>query len=158
MPTGARDGSAGNVVVAYYKLARLDFSLALLLLEASQFVWSSVRWFLFYSFEMLPDSEVEKLRQFVGILRAKPDLLWETNLDFFREYLLSLGAALPDKKAATPPPGPEAFKKSPEPPRRETPPPEPMSEDEEEAEEPESEVELDMEGVIGECWATCATW
>ncbi len=40
----------------------------------------------------MTDTEIEKLRVFVGALQAKPDLLWQPKLDFFRDYLLSMGA------------------------------------------------------------------
>jgi len=85
------------------------------------------------------DGEVAKLKQFLGVLRAKPELLWEPNLDFFREYLLDLGATLPDKPKAKEgePPKPEPAKAK-----------EPEAEPEAEPEEQESDVELDMEGVI----------
>ena len=63
-------------------------------------------------------------------------------MTLFQDYLVSLGAKLPEAPKAKA----EEKKKTPE--------PEPMSEEPEPEPEPESEeseVELDMEGVIGAC-------
>ena len=91
---------------------------------------------------MLPQQQLDQLKGFISVLKMKPDLLHTPELSFFKDYLVSLGANLPDAPKAT---AGEEKKKTPE--------PEPMPEEEPEP-EPESEesdVELDMEGVIGKC-------
>ena len=94
----------------------------------------------------LPKAQVDQLQAFVQVLKAKPDILHDPALSFFREYLVSMGAKLP----SPPPPKPEKQpSKSPEPepvPRNE---PEEMEQEEVVESEPESDVELDMTGVIG---------
>ncbi len=98
----------------------------------------------------MSDAEIDKLRQFISAVRAKPDLLWEPKIEFFREYLSAMGAKIPEKpkpqqeeEAPKPKPEPAAKPKEPEEPMEKEP------EEEEPEEDPESEVELDMEGVIG---------
>jgi len=48
--------------------------------------------------QLLPDEEVAKLKKFVSVLQANPELLWEPKLAFFKDFLESLGATLPKKK------------------------------------------------------------
>ena len=97
----------------------------------------------------LPKAQIDQLKAFVTVLQAKPAILHDPGLQFFRDYLVSLGAKLPS-------PPPEAKKepsKSPEPepvPQKE---PEKMEEEEVVESDPESEVELDMTGVIGKICA-----
>ena len=89
---------------------------------------------------MLPQQQLDQLKGFISVLQMKPDLLHTPELSFFKDYLVGLGANLPDAPKAK---AGEEKKKTPE--------PEPMPEEEPEP-EPESEesdVELDMEGVIG---------
>ncbi len=98
----------------------------------------------------MSDAEIDKLRQFITAVRAKPDLLWEPKIEFFREYLSAMGAKIPEKPK---PQQEEAPKPKPEPakPKEQEEPMEKEPEEEvPEEEDPESEVELDMEGVIGE--------
>ena len=92
----------------------------------------------------LPKAQIDQLQAFVQVLKAKPDILHDPGLQFFRDYLVSLGATLP-----SPPPKEEKKpEKSPEP--EPVPPKEPEKMEEEVVEsDPESEVELDMSGVIG---------
>lgn len=99
---------------------------------------------------MLNSEDVAKFKAFIELCQKQPSLLHLPELDFFRKYLIKLGAELPpvstsssssDTKADS---GPTAGA-SPEP-RAPTPPPEVDSE----PESPESEVELDNSGVIGE--------
>ncbi len=94
----------------------------------------------------MPESEIEKLRQFIRAVDANPKLLWEPKLAFFREYLLKMGAKVPEKEEPKKQEEEDRPKQE-EPPKKEAE-PEPMIEEEEE--EMESDVELDMEGVIGE--------
>ncbi|VDM74239.1 unnamed protein product [Strongylus vulgaris] len=39
------------------------------------------------------------LKQFVSAIKANPDLLHESSLDFFRDFLEELGAKIPPKKS-----------------------------------------------------------
>jgi len=93
----------------------------------------------------IPPAQLAQLKAFVNILKAQPALLHTPELAFLRDYLESLGATLPPK------PEPKQEKeKTPEPAKEDTPaPPEPEEESQED--EPmseESDVELDMEGVV----------
>ena len=93
----------------------------------------------------LPKAQVDQLQAFVTVLKAKPDILHDPALSFFREYLVSMGAKLP-----SPPPKPEKQpSKSPEPEPVPSKEPEEMEQEEVVESEPESDVELDMTGVIG---------
>ena len=85
---------------------------------------------------MFPKAQLDGLKQFVGLLQDKPELLHSEQLNFFRSYLLSLGATLPDPPAPKAEPAPEP---KPEPPK-----PEPVEEEEEE-EEPEEPEEAPEE-------------
>ena len=93
----------------------------------------------------LPKAQIDQLQAFVTLLKARPAMLHDPGLQFFRDYLISLGATLP-----SPPPQEEKKpEKSPEPepvPPKET---EKMEEEEVVESDPESEVDLDMTGVIG---------
>ncbi|KAM7539829.1 hypothetical protein Aperf_G00000039059 [Anoplocephala perfoliata] len=85
---------------------------------------------------MLPSKLVDEAKEFVTILRSQPELLHAPELKFLRDYLESLGAKIPPPKSS----------------HESTPKPETVHE-EEEPETPESEesdVELDMTGVIEE--------
>lgn len=88
---------------------------------------------------MLPSKLIDEAREFVRILKSQPELLHVPDLKFLRDYLESLGATIPSPKK----------KQTHEPPKKET-----VHEEEpdifEEPESEESEVELDMTGVIEE--------
>merc|ERR1711976_420525 len=88
----------------------------------------------------LPKAQIDQLKAFVSVLKAKPDILHHPDLSFLKEYLESLGATIPPKPERPPtPPKEEAKMESPEP-ESKAPEPEPESE--------ESDVELDMTGVV----------
>merc|ERR1719312_1700928 len=88
----------------------------------------------------LPKSQLDQLKAFVTLLKINPAILDDPDLLFFREYLVSIGAKLPatakdsqDEKIPTfDPAAPNG--------------PEKMEQDE--PEEPESDLELDMTGVV----------
>lgn len=96
----------------------------------------------------MSDAEIEKLRVFISAVQAKPDLLWQPKLDFFRNYLTSMGATKVPPKPQEESPKKEAQEPKKESPKEEPKVPEEPMEEEEEEDEVESEVELDMEGVI----------
>lgn len=85
----------------------------------------------------VPDALLEQLRSFIEILKINPQILNHKDLDFFKQYIASLGGKVPtmksdpgDSAASDPKPEPES-KPAPEP---------------EESEE--SDIELDNSGVI----------
>ncbi|TRY73595.1 hypothetical protein TCAL_03347 [Tigriopus californicus] len=93
-------------------------------------------------------AQIQQLRQFVDALKLKPEFLYDPQLGFLRDYLISLGAVLPQVQASAPtePRGTPMDQSA-------TPEAQPevqpsADEPETEAEDPESEVELDMTGVI----------
>ena len=104
---------------------------------------------------MLSPEDVQKFKAFIAACDANPALLQLPELEFFRAFLLKLGAKLPEKSAASsgasgtgdgaestptaPPPEPEAESE-----------PEPEPEQEPEPESEESELELDNSGVLGQ--------
>ena len=87
----------------------------------------------------LPKAQVDQLRLFVEMIKSKPEILHDPGLDFLREYIVSLGGAIPPKPEPKAEPKPEPKK---EPKAEPTPEPD-------EEEDPESDLELDMTGVIG---------
>ena len=101
----------------------------------------------------LPPAQVSMLKGFIALIKTKPEYLHEPTLAFFKDYLVSLGASIPDpekKKEEQPAGGKCPFEEgaakkeeATAPKMEEEPAPEVES-------DPESEVELDMEGVIGE--------
>ena len=101
----------------------------------------------------LPKSAVDQLKGFISLCKSKPEMIHNEELTFFRDYLVSMGATLPPvppkedkggccgskpesgcggKTSAAPPPPPQEPEK------------------EMEVESEESDVELDMDGVIGD--------
>ena len=84
--------------------------------------------------------QLAELKAFVTFLEGNPAMIHQPMLSFFKDYLVGLGANLPPapKEEQEAP-----AKKPPEPKAPEEP------QDEEVQSEPESEVDLDMEGVIG---------
>ena len=95
----------------------------------------------------LPKPQVDQLQAFVSLLEAKPDILHDPALAFFRDYLIGMGATIP--------PAPKVQQESPTE-REKSPEPEEIKPNKDEAmeqddveEEPESDIELDMTGVIG---------
>jgi len=87
----------------------------------------------------LPKAALDQLKGFITLCSAKPEVLHNPELAFFKDYLVTLGANLPPKPA-------QEEKKS-------SPAPEPAKETEEKMdveESDESDVELDMEGVIAD--------
>ena len=97
----------------------------------------------------LDDKEIKKLEDFVSLLKAFPAMLHQPNLAFFRDYLESLGATIPPPPAmdTDDEPAPQQAKKEAEPEAKKV---EPEPAEPEVEEDPESDLELDMEGVIGE--------
>jgi hypothetical protein len=90
----------------------------------------------------IPRAQLEQLKMFVSVLKQKPDLLHTSELAFFKDYLEAMGATLPEKK--------EEQKKEETKEDEKAEPMEAEAEPEADPESEESEVELDMEGVIGE--------
>lgn len=91
----------------------------------------------------LPKSALDQLKGFISLCKSKPEIIHNEELTFFREYLLSMGANLP--------PAPAEQEKPPKPETKA--PPSAAAEEPEaemEVESEESDVELDMEGVIGQ--------
>lgn len=87
----------------------------------------------------LPDQQVNELKAFVSILKQNPVLLHTPQLAFFKEYVESLGATVPPMSSENKTPDPK-------------PAPTPKAEPEAKVEEDdavESDIELDMEGVVG---------
>jgi len=86
----------------------------------------------------LPKAALDQLKGFITLCRAKPEVLHNPELSFFHDYLVSVGANLPPKPEAK-----EEAKST-----KTTPPPAAAEEEDMEVESEESEVELDMEGVL----------
>ncbi|MFH4983321.1 hypothetical protein AB6A40_010030 [Gnathostoma spinigerum] len=86
------------------------------------------------------ESHRELLRQFVSACKKNPGILHDPQFSFYKEWLESLGAKIPP----SPPKADESESKS-APASEPEPVPEPESESEEQV---ESDVELDMSGVI----------
>ena len=93
----------------------------------------------------LPKPQVDQLKAFISLLQAKPEILHDPALSFFRDYLVSMEANVPK----APPRKEPQPSKSPEPEEVTPNKDEEMEQDEVVEEEPESDVELDMTGVIG---------
>ena len=89
----------------------------------------------------LPKAQVDQLKLFVQMMKSKPEILHDPDLDFLRDYIVSLGGTIPPKLEPKPEPKQE--------PKVEPTPAEPEQPEPEEEEEPESDLELDMTGVIG---------
>ena len=85
--------------------------------------------------------ELDALKDFIEMLKLNPAMIHADGLDFFRAYLVSLGATLPAKPEKKDAPAKEEKMETEEATSEPAPAPEPESE--------ESDVELDMEGVIG---------
>jgi len=95
----------------------------------------------------IPQAQLLQLKAFVNVLKAQPAILHTPELAFLREYLESLGATLPPK------PEPKEEETKPESAKEDTPAKEETPEPAEESEEDEpmseeSDVDLDMEGVV----------
>lgn len=86
----------------------------------------------------LPQAQLLQLKEFIKVLKMKPELIHHPDLDFFKSYLGSLGATLPPEPEKSEAPKSEPKKE--ETPVEDEPEPEPESE--------ESDVELDLTGVI----------
>ena len=91
----------------------------------------------------LPKAALDQLKGFITLCQSQPAVLHNEELAFFRDYLLTMGASLPPKPASKSEPKKEASQAG-----AATPPPEP--EETMEVESEESDVELEMDGVIGE--------
>ena len=96
------------------------------------------------SFSM-PKSAVDQLKGFISLCKSRPEIIHNEELAFFRDYLLSMGATLPPKPEGGA--APDAGKKPDSKPAPEPAKEEPAEMEVEESDE--SDVELDMEGVIG---------
>lgn len=90
-----------------------------------------------------PEKQLTELRAFVTILKAQPSMLHQPELQFFKEYVESLGGNIP---AATP--KSEIPKSCPAHESHANATPKAADQDEE-PEIVESDVELDQSGVIG---------
>lgn len=88
----------------------------------------------------IPQQQLLQLKAFISVLQAKPDILHTPELSFFKEYLESLGATLPPKPEKPDDGG--AKEESEEAPKAAAEP------EQVEPESEESDVELDMSGVI----------
>ena len=88
----------------------------------------------------LPKSAVDQLKGFISLCKSKPEIIHNEELAFFKEYLQSMDATLPPVPAEEEKPSKSETK---DPPTASEP------EAEMEVESEESDVELDMEGVIG---------
>ena len=97
------------------------------------------------SFSM-PKSAVDQLKGFISLCKSRPEIIHNEELAFFRDYLLSMGATLPPKPEGGA--APDAGKKPDSKPAPEPAKEEPAEMEVEESDE--SDVELDMEGVIGD--------
>eukprot|EP00800_Vazella_pourtalesii_P019116 TRINITY_DN63_c0_g1_i1.p1 TRINITY_DN63_c0_g1~~TRINITY_DN63_c0_g1_i1.p1 ORF type:complete len:405 (-),score=118.64 TRINITY_DN63_c0_g1_i1:343-1557(-) len=107
-------------------------------------------------------TQVTLLRQFVQIVSAKPEMLHLPELSFFKDWLKSLGATMPEpepepKPESKPEPKPESTKEegmdssSPKGATKEPEKPAPVSESSSELEEsPESDLELDSTDLVPE--------
>lgn len=84
---------------------------------------------------MLRKEELTLLKSFIQLCQKNPALLHTPELDFFRDFIKSLGGDVGEAPTQPPPPQPEPQQ------------PKPAAEEEEPAEE-ESDVDLDMEGII----------
>jgi len=92
----------------------------------------------------LPEKQLNDLKGFVNLLKAKPQILHQPDLKFFKDYLASLGANIPaqvepEPKPREPEPEPKPKQTEPQPKPKE---PEPEPEHEP---EPEPEQEPDHE-------------
>jgi len=94
----------------------------------------------------LPKAALDQLKGFITLCRANPAVLHNPELAFFTDYLLSLGAVLPPKPKEETKETPESKKGDKVP----TPPPAKEEEVEDMELSEESDVELDMEGVMKE--------
>jgi len=90
----------------------------------------------------LPKAAIDQLKGFITLCSANPEVLNNPDLAFFRDYLVSLNANVPSKPEVKP-----EVPKSGAPGGAEAPPPA-ASEEEMEVESEESDVELDMTGVL----------
>lgn len=84
---------------------------------------------------MIPTEQLEMLKMFIQLCKQNPALLHNPQLGFFKEYIESLGG-----NVGTPPSPPAAA------------PPKPKAAEEEEEPIVESDVDLDMEGIIRKFW------
>lgn len=84
-----------------------------------------------------PAAQLLQLKEFIKMMKMKPEMVHHPDLDFFKSYLESMGATLPAKSEKSETPKPETKKE-------ET----PVEEDVPEEESEESDVELDLSGVI----------
>merc|ERR1712115_38551 len=93
-----------------------------------------------FTMTQLPKAQLDQLKAFVTLLKINPAVLDDPDLEFFRDYLLSVGAKLPTNAKES---------KDEQVPKPETTPSnEPEAMEQDEPEEPESDLELDMTGVI----------
>jgi len=90
----------------------------------------------------VPQAAIDQLQGFVLLLKTKPEILHKPELKFFRDFLEGLGCSIPPPPKKTPEPAPkEAETNKPKETAQEEPEDVEMSSD-------ESDVELDMEGVL----------
>merc|ERR1712115_648801 len=107
-----------------------------------------------FTMTQLPKAQLDQLKAFVTLLKINPAVLDDPDLEFFRDYLLSVGAKLPtnakdSKDEQVPKPTNAKESKDEHVPKPETTPSnEPEAMEQDEPEEPESDLELDMTGVI----------
>merc|ERR1712115_130174 len=112
-----------------------------------------------FTMTQLPKAQLDQLKAFVTLLKINPAVLDDPDLEFFRDYLLSVGAKLPtnakeskDEQVPKPdtklPTNAKESKDEQVPKPETTPSNEPEAMEQDEPEEPESDLELDMTGVI----------
>jgi len=94
----------------------------------------------------LPTSAIEQLKGFVLLCRTKPEIIHKPELKFFLDFLVSMGASIPPPPPASEAKPEEEKKAKPEEPKEDA----PKEETPEDAEmsSDESDLELDMEGVL----------
>ena len=49
----------------------------------------------------LPKTEIDQLKDFTKLLISRPETIHDSGLSFFRDYLTSLGATIPDEAPVT---------------------------------------------------------
>lgn len=86
-----------------------------------------------------PEKQLTELRAFVTLIKSQPEILHQPELEFFKSYIESIGGVIPAVKTTNEPKSCPFSGK----------PKESEKMEEEEDELVESDVELDVSGVIG---------
>lgn len=93
----------------------------------------------------IPKEQVAQLKAFIELLRLNPAILHTPELQFFKDYIESLGGKISEERSSPSHDMPKAQPKRAEPTKPA--PAEPQADDDELV---ESDIEFDNEGVIGE--------